>query len=106
MKNRLRFATPIALMVLSASSLAAGRLTPQECNSYPFAVVAGKVTHEDLLRELIELESVGYRPATNDPMYPKGIMQAEKLLHAKYLADCKPDAQAAPPTNGTPSSND
>jgi hypothetical protein len=65
----------------------AHKLTPQECNSYPFKPVTGHVTNAQLTRELSELESVGYQPGPAEDVYPD-LQQAEHLLHAKYVADC------------------
>jgi hypothetical protein len=65
----------------------AQKLTPQECNKYPFKPVTGLVTNAQLTRELSELESVGYQPGPADDVYPD-LQQAERLLHAKYVADC------------------
>lgn len=64
-------------------------LSQAECRSYPFNGVKSP-SRADLERELIELESVGYRPATaNDLQYPDDIARAEQRLHAEYHADCK-----------------
>jgi hypothetical protein len=87
-------------LVGSASAIAAQKLTPQECNDYPFVPVNGRVTPTQLERELSELESVGYRPGADDDYYDEDgipdLQQAEKLLRAKYVADCAP---AGHPTN-------
>ena len=40
--------------------MAAPHLTPQQCNDYPFTQLKGEVTHKQLMRELGELEAVGY----------------------------------------------
>jgi hypothetical protein len=77
-----------ALVVASASAFAAGPLTPQECNAYPFVPANGPVTHQDLMRELALLESVGYQPIAEDAVYPLDIRAATQRLHAKYLAEC------------------
>jgi hypothetical protein len=83
-------------LIGSASAVAAQKLTPQECNDYPFVRVTGQVTNAQLERELSELESVGYEPGpAYDDSYPRtrpDLQQAEKLLHAKYVADCAPAA--------------
>lgn len=53
------------------SAVAAPRLTQQECHSYPFVKPAHEVTHADLIRELGELEAVGYEPTrTTTPIPP------------------------------------
>lgn len=105
MKRHFKFAIPVVLLMLSASASAASRLTPQECNSYPFVPVKGEITHQDLMRELAELESVGYQPGADDTEYPNDIMQAEKRLQAKYQAECKPGAQAGEQGASMQSSN-
>ena len=101
MKIRLKFALPIALMLASAGAVAGTRLTPQECNAYPFVHTQAQVTHKDLVRELALLESVGYNPAADDPLYPSDIRSAERQLNAKYLADCHPAQTAAQTTAQT-----
>jgi|SRR5579864_4497541 len=95
MNSQLKLASIIALMMISASASAMGKLSATECHSYPFAPVKGEITHSDLMRELSELESVGYQPATNDPQYPNDIARAERRLHAKYIADCGATTQAS-----------
>ena len=88
--------TCAVLLIGSASAVAAQNLTPQECNDYPFVRVTGRVTNAQLERELSELESVGYEPGPfEDDLYPRtppDLQQAEKLLQAKYVADCVPAA--------------
>ncbi|WP_144154317.1 DUF4148 domain-containing protein [Paraburkholderia sp. BCC1885] len=92
----MKFATRSALMALllagSASAMAAPGLTAQQCNAYPFTHVKGEITHRQLMRELGELEAVGYDPTGNDNNYPNDIETAEKKLQAEYRADCKPAA--------------
>ena len=96
MKFRLVCLLGGTLLAASTSALASGPLTPQECNAYPFVQTHGTVTHDDLMRELALLESVGYRPAAGqDYDYPNDIRSAEKQLNAKYLADCRPTQTAA-----------
>jgi hypothetical protein len=83
--------TSVALCVLLASgaALANGKLTPNECNDYPFKPLNGPVTHAQLMQELSELESVGYDPsASGDNYYPSDIQTAESRLALKYRADC------------------
>src|SRR5260370_32846079 len=99
----MKFASKIIVsavfLIGSASAVAAQKLTPQECNDYPFNPVTGQVTHTQLDRELSELESVGYRPGADDDYYDEDgipdLQQAEKLLRAKYVADCAPAAHPA-----------
>jgi hypothetical protein len=88
MKLRLLCLLPAVLIVASASASAAGALTPQECNAYPFVPLTGPVTHQDLMRELSLLESVGYQPSVEDFDYPHDLMRAIKRLNVKYLAEC------------------
>jgi Domain of unknown function (DUF4148) len=87
------------MLIGSASALATQKLTAQECNDYPFESVTGQVTKAQLERELSELESVGYQPGpADDDSYPEtspDLQQAEKLLQAKYVADCAPAAHRA-----------
>ena len=88
--------TCAVLLIGSASAFASQKLTPQECNDYPFVRVPGRVTNAQLERELSELESVGYEPGpAADDLYPRtrpDLQQAEQLLHAKYVAECAPAA--------------
>lgn len=77
------------LMLASMSIFAASKLTPQQCNDYPFTQLHGPVTHKQLENELSELESVGYQPSAGDDNdYPDDLEHAEKLLRTKYHADC------------------
>jgi hypothetical protein len=94
----MKLATRTVLMTLllagSASAMAAPGLTPQQCNSYPFTHTKGEVTHKQLMRELGELEAVGYDPTANENIYPADIQAAEQKLQAEYRADCMPAASA------------
>jgi hypothetical protein len=81
----------VALCVLLASGVAsaAGKLTPAECNDYPFKPLSKPVSHAELMQELRELESVGYAPGAPDQnYYPSDIQLAEARLRLKYRADC------------------
>ncbi|QCP53306.1 DUF4148 domain-containing protein [Trinickia violacea] len=83
--------TAVALCVLLASGAAsaASKLTPAECNDYPFKPLSKPVTHAQLMRELRELESVGYDPsAYDDSYYPSDVLLAQARLRLKYRADC------------------
>jgi hypothetical protein len=83
-----------ALLALTTSAFAAGKLTPQQCEDYPFTPLKGSVTHAQLMNELSELESVGYQPSNGDDAdYPAPIERAEQRLHLKYEADCVSAAQ-------------
>jgi hypothetical protein len=99
MKIALKYVLPVGLMMASACAMASDRLTPHQCNSYPFKPTNGAVTHRDLMRELTELEAVGYRPGVDN--YSLDITDARARLMAKYATDCKPDQHAAsvPPSN-------
>jgi hypothetical protein len=88
MPHPLKYIVPIALMTASVCAVAAGRLTPEECNSYPFTHTSGPVTRADLSRELAELESVGYWPGTGN--YSPGIPVVRERLNEKYARDCAP----------------
>jgi hypothetical protein len=96
----------LTLSLVSASAMAAPRtphaLTPQECNSYPFKATSGEVTHAQLMRELGELESVGYDPTAEDPDYPTDLQRAQQALQAKYQKDCAPDAVSTSTTARAP----
>jgi hypothetical protein len=86
MTRPFRLIFPVALMAVSVCATAADRLTPEQCNSYPFTPVHGQVTQADLSRELAELESVGYWPGTGN--YSPGIAQLRQRLNEKYDRDC------------------
>lgn len=69
----MKLSTTVACMLLACASTAAfagPRLTPQECRAYPFVHTGHDVTHADLVRELTELEQVGYNPAHASPYTP------------------------------------
>ncbi|WP_118185539.1 DUF4148 domain-containing protein [Paraburkholderia phosphatilytica] len=96
MKLALKTAVCTTLLLGSASVFAASHLTPQQCNDYPFTQLRGSPTHAQLENELAELESVGYNPSAGDDAdYPNDIERAEKLLRAKYRADCGVPQQSA-----------
>ena len=99
MKTPLKYVLPLGLMMASACAMASDRLTRNQCNSYPFKPTNGEVTHRDLMRELTELEAVGYRQGVDN--YSLDITDARARLMAKYATDCKPDQHAAsvPPSN-------
>ncbi|WP_043203831.1 DUF4148 domain-containing protein [Paraburkholderia acidipaludis] len=78
-----------------APATMAAPLTAHECQSYPFVKSNGAVTHRQLMRELRELEAVGYDPARIDVYYPSDIEKAERRLHAKYERDCTGGAAGA-----------
>jgi hypothetical protein len=81
----------VLLSVFSLPVLAGARLTPEQCNDYPFVKTDQPVTRHQLQNELRELESVGYFPAIGDDYnYPDDIQTAEHHLHALYLRDCLP----------------
>jgi Domain of unknown function (DUF4148) len=78
------------LLTVGTTALAAPRLTPQQCNDYPFEQPVGKTTRAQLNQELAELEAVGYEPGEDEDDYPRNIQAAEKKLWAEYRQDCKP----------------
>ncbi|HEF5871909.1 TPA: DUF4148 domain-containing protein [Burkholderia cenocepacia] len=87
----MKLSTPIVCMLLACAStaaLAGPHLTPQECNAYPFVHTGSSVTRADLVRELSELEQVGYEPAHASPYYPDDLADAKHRLAAEYRADC------------------
>ena len=88
MNTLLRAVACTVLMLASVSVFAAAKLTPQQCNDYPFTPLHAPATHAQLQNELQELESVGYVITADDDDYPVNLERAEKLLHAKYRADC------------------
>jgi hypothetical protein len=90
MKQGVKAAFSMMLLLGSMSAMAAGKLTAEQCNAYPFKPIVGKVTRAQLQQELVELESVGYEPFRNDYYYPNNLEAAQARLHAKYLADCVP----------------
>jgi ABC-type antimicrobial peptide transport system ATPase subunit len=79
------------LLIGSASAMAAPHLTPQQCNDYPFKPLKTEVTHKQLMRELNELEAVGYNPDDANT-YPDDLEDAQQKLQAEYRADCMPAA--------------
>jgi len=96
MKLRLICLLSSTLLATSTPALAAGPLTQEECNAYPFVQTNGPVTHKDLIKKLSLLESVGYDEAEAEADdYPQDILLAERKLHAKYVADCRPSQVTA-----------
>jgi hypothetical protein len=89
----LKRAVALALMTASSLACAAGHLTPQQCNSYPFKPTHGALSSDDVARELNELVSVGYRPGTDN--YSPDIADARAKLNAEYVKDCTPGQSAA-----------
>ncbi|AOI57885.1 DUF4148 domain-containing protein [Burkholderia diffusa] len=87
----MKLSTTVACMLLACAStaaFAAPHLTPQECSAYPFVHTRHEVTHADLVRELAELEQVGYEPAHSGPYYPDDLDAAKRRLAAEYRTDC------------------
>lgn len=76
------------LLVSATTALAAPRLTPQQCNDFPFKQPVGEITHAQLIQELSELEAVGYDPGINDVYYPRDLQAAERKLRTEYRHDC------------------
>jgi hypothetical protein len=94
MKRCIKTIFSMTFLLGSVSAMAGSKLTPEECNDYPFKPVVGEITHAQLVQELAELESVGYEPDQVDYYYPRDLHAAQTRLHAKYLADCAPPATA------------
>jgi hypothetical protein len=88
-----------ALALTSASALAAPSLTQAECHDYPFTPLKHTVTHKQLIRELGELEAVGYDPTADDNDYPTDLEKAEARLHQEFRRDCMPAQVAGDPTS-------
>jgi phosphoribosyl 1,2-cyclic phosphodiesterase len=88
MKTLIRATAFALLFVAAAPAFASSRLTPQQCNDYPFTKLTRPVTHKQLVNELSELESVVYDPAAGDIYYPTDLQDAEQRLQAKYQQDC------------------
>jgi len=64
MKSKFTTMSAASLMTASGCVVASSTLTPNDCNSYPFSASKAAVTAVNISRELTELESVGYRPAS------------------------------------------
>lgn len=93
MNQAQRAAVFALLSCLAAPAFASAKLTPQQCQDYPFVRTTRPVTHQQLQNELRELESVGYSPSDgDDDDYPQDLQAAEHRLQAKYRADCLPSA--------------
>jgi hypothetical protein len=92
-------AVALCVLLASGAASAASKLTPAECNDYPFQPLSKPVTHAQLMEELGELESVGYDPTANDESYyPADIQLAEARLRLKYRADCLGENVKVPTT--------
>lgn len=83
-------AVSFLLLVGSATVFAAGHLSPQQCNSYPFKRPSGEVTHAQLEQELAELQAAGYTGRDDNAYYPNDLQQAQATLQAEYQRDCVP----------------
>ncbi|MGF6378642.1 hypothetical protein OKW31_001555 [Paraburkholderia atlantica] len=77
---------PLALMAAGSLAFASRQLTPQECNSYPFKPAKDALTRADVVRELAELELVGYQPPTDNSS--TDIRAYRERLIAKHATDC------------------
>ncbi|WP_081467255.1 DUF4148 domain-containing protein [Burkholderia ambifaria] len=76
-------------LTLGTVAHAAPKLTAAQCTDYPFVRGKGPVTHQQLLNELSELESVGYEPSAGDKGdYPDDIDTAQQKLMQLYRRDC------------------
>jgi hypothetical protein len=94
MNPMLRIAAPAIFLVASSIALATPRLTPAQCNDYPFKRPVGEVTRAQLTRELAELEAVGYHPSNENVEYPDDLQAAEQKLQAEYQHDCHPGSSS------------
>jgi hypothetical protein len=95
----IKTAAALCVLLASGAASASGKLTPGECNDYPFTPLSKPVTHAQLMKELSELESVGYDPsASGDNYYPSDIQAAEARLAVKYRADCLGENVKVPQT--------
>ncbi|MDE1179272.1 DUF4148 domain-containing protein [Paraburkholderia sp.] len=83
-----------ALLISSASAMAAPHLTQQQCSDYPFTHTKNEVSHAQLQRELGELESRGYSPGDDASQYPYDLERAEAKLQVDFRHDCLPAAHA------------
>jgi hypothetical protein len=90
MDSKLTTVAPLILMLATSTCLAALRLTPEQCNDYPFKQPTGEVTRAQLNQELGELEAAGYNPFGEDPNYPNDLEAAERKLQDEYRRDCSP----------------
>lgn len=95
MRSWLKFVWVPFVGAVSVSAVSAPHLTQQECHSYPFVKPAHEVTHADLIRELTELEAVGYEPHAEDDDYPADIEAAQQRLADVYRSDCLPQHTTA-----------
>jgi hypothetical protein len=92
-------AVAFCVLLASGAASAASKLTPAECNDYPFQPLSKPVTHAQVIQELSELESVGYDPSAGDESYyPSDIQLAEARLRLKYRADCLGENVKVPTT--------
>jgi len=93
MPTMIKVTTSMIFLMCCVSAHAATKLTPEECHDYPFVRPAGELTHAQVMRELTELEAVGYDPSRNDLYYPTELQAAEQKVHEEYLRDCAPPMQ-------------
>jgi Domain of unknown function (DUF4148) len=77
-----------AAMLLTSTCLYAQTLPKSEPH---------QVTRAEVLRELKELESVGYRPAPNDIYYPADLQEALQRLEVRHQAEKNAAAAASQP---------
>lgn len=80
--------TVAVVLATATTAFAAPKLTPAQCNDYPFKKADGEVTHAQLMNELSELEALGYHPDNDQDAYPGNRERAEKKLHDEYRRDC------------------
>lgn len=87
--NRFFVFLVILPVVLSCDyAMATPRLTQAECNDYPFVPLQHTVTRKQLMREMAELQAVGYHAGAGDNDYPHDLNVAEEKLRIRYRSDC------------------
>lgn len=88
----------LVFAIASPMSFAAGFAQAQPAASRGMP----QVTRAGILRELQELESVGYNPSTpGDTRYPDDLQQALQKLDAKHRAEAGAAAETARPAQTT-----
>ena len=95
MKRSVIATTSCVFALACQAAFAGSHLTPDQCNDYPFTPLHGEVTHKQLMKELGELEAVGYQPDEDQNYYPQDLQDAEAKLRQEYRRDC-----VAPPVSG------
>ncbi|RKP48167.1 hypothetical protein [Trinickia fusca] len=94
MNHVIRFVAGVGFVLASAGVFATPKLTPQQCNDYPFVKPRGSPTHDQVVNEQVELQAFGY-DSDEDP-YPSNFEAARRRLWQAYAVDCKPSASSRP----------